>query len=107
MLPPETETISLTFWSKPASRRKRTTPRWKRVARKPPPERDRPRRMASLPEERLADAVDGEFDGVLVHASANAAKAGPSRASPMRLQEFIDGTDLAVPSRQVTMTLPG
>ena len=42
MLPPETDAMSVTSRSAPASRKNRTTPRWKSVARKPPPEKASP-----------------------------------------------------------------
>src|SRR5262245_25845342 len=41
-LPPDTDVICDTCRRIPASRRKRTSPRWYRLARKPPPERARP-----------------------------------------------------------------
>src|SRR4051794_38457784 len=42
MLPPDTEVMWLTCGRMPASKRKRTRPRWYRVARNPPPERASP-----------------------------------------------------------------
>jgi hypothetical protein len=41
MLPPETAAMSVTSRSAPASLKNQTTPRWKSIARKPPPERAR------------------------------------------------------------------
>src|SRR5262249_13104106 len=42
MLPPDTEVMCVTWRKIPASRRKRTSPRWYKVARNPPPDKARP-----------------------------------------------------------------
>src|SRR5262245_63144469 len=42
MLPPDTEVMCVTCCKKPASRRNRTSPRWYKVARNPPPDKASP-----------------------------------------------------------------
>ena len=42
ILPPETEQMIRTWDRRPTSRSRRNTPKWKKVARKPPPDRQRP-----------------------------------------------------------------
>src|SRR5262245_11860876 len=42
MLPPDTEVMCVTWRKRPASRRKRTSPRWYKVARNPPPDKASP-----------------------------------------------------------------